>query len=89
MSDEYGPYLVLQSLPPLRLPQRIEPDSGLLLIAKPRDSYTQFAIEKEAQAAIRRDQENRGGEERVGLEIVLVSTWEAYRQSKLPRSQRQ
>jgi hypothetical protein len=88
MTDEYGPFVVLQTLPPLRLPMKVEPESGELVFAKPRDSYTQFAIVKEAASAIRRDEEARGYARSPELEIVPVDTWEAYVQAKLPRNER-
>lgn len=77
----YGPYLIVQDIPPLRIPLRQDPESGLLLHAVPREKYTTFATGGEASACIARDagrREDGKGDQLGGeLQILRVDAWEA------------
>lgn len=78
MSD-YGPYLIIQDLPPLRLPMQQNPDVGMLFHAEPKDQYTTFATVEEAEACIGRDAAERGhrADLDMHLKVLAVEDWEA------------
>lgn len=75
----YGPYLIVQDIPPLRIPLTQDPESGLLFHAVTWEKYTTFATEGEAQACLDRDveQRGRGGPWVDTLRILRVDAWEA------------